>query len=122
MALVVAHVKRHMYALHSVPDSFTCSAAVKSTPVISKSRVFRSLTFGRGGGSGVLYAVPHIFLHVTHLLTVFFTICRPDGIQYRCRSAIKAVYARESNWRMCASMIMSFVRPFLGGNKMGNFV
>ena len=51
---VVAHVKRHMYALHSVPDSFTCSAPVKSTPVISKSRVSRSLAFGRGGGSGVL--------------------------------------------------------------------
>ena len=43
MALVVAHVKRHMYALLSVPASFTCSAPVKSTPVISKAVFLEAL-------------------------------------------------------------------------------
>ncbi len=61
IALVVAHVKRQIYALFSVPDPFKYNAPVKSTPVISNGRVCWSLAFGSGGGSGGLYAVSVYF-------------------------------------------------------------
>lgn len=111
-----------MYELYYAPDSFTYNAPVKSTPVISNGRVCWSLAFGNGGGSGGLYKLPHIFLQVTHLLMIFFTSCRPEGIQYRWRSAASVAFTPECNWWTWVSTIMSFVKSFLGGRSIGNFV
>ena len=43
-----------------------------------------SLSFGKGGGSGALYAFPVTFVQLTHFRITHATSCLADGIQNIC--------------------------------------
>ena len=84
-ALVVAHTKRQMYALASLPcASRIVKLPVWSTPTFVNGETQRTRSVGRGGGSG-LYKVCFLVLwQMTHLRRRLLMCERILGVQQRC--------------------------------------
>lgn len=80
-----------------------CSALVNSMPVTVNGYACCSLDFGSGGGSGMSYGNPEIFLQVTQWLIAFLTCWRPAGIQYLRRRAVSVEFTPARNWQMSAA-------------------
>ena len=83
IALVLAHAKRLIYTLRFCPlFPFTCIAPLKSTPETVNGDSGNSLSCGKRGGSGALYAFPVTFVKLTHFRVTHATSCLADGIQF----------------------------------------
>ena len=99
-ALVEAHVNKHIYALASSPFApfpEVYRGPAKSTPVCVKGGSSETRSLGRFGCCGNEKCFPSTFLHLTHLLTIFLTVCRPRIIQNRSLIAVKVVFTPLCN-------------------------
>ena len=94
-ALAEAQVNKHTYALAVslfAPFSEVYRGPAKSIPVCVKGGSSETRSSGRSGCCGSVKCFASTFLHLTHLLTIFLTVCRPLIIQNRSLIAVKVVF------------------------------
>ena len=109
-ALVEAEVNKHSYVLESssfAPFSEVYSGPAKSIPVCVKGRSSETHSSGRSGCCGSETCFPSTFLHLTRLLTLFLTVCRPRIIQNRSLIVVKAVFTPLCNNPLCVSLMIN---------------
>ena len=109
-ALVEAQVNKHTYVLESssfAPFSEVYSGPAKSIPVCVKGGSSKTRWSGRPGCCGSETCFPSTFLHLTHLLTLFLTVCRPRIIQNCSLIVVKAVFTPLCNNPLCVSLMIN---------------
>ena len=109
-ALVEAQVNKHSYVLESssiAPFSEVYSGPAKSIPVCVKGGSSETRSSGRSGCCGSETCFPSTFLHLTHLLTLFLTVCRPRIIQNCSLIVVKAVFTPLCNNPLCVSLMIN---------------
>ena len=121
-ALVEAHVNKHTYALASssfAPFSEVYRGPAKSILVCVKGGSSETRSSGRSGCCRSEKFFPSTFLHLTHLLTIFLTVCRPRIIQNRSLITVKVAFTPLSNIRLCLSLMINSTPWCFEGNKIG---
>ena len=109
-APVEAQVNKHSYVLESssfAPFSEVYSGPGKSIPVCVKGGSSETRSSGRSGCCGSETCFPSTFLHLTHLLTLFLTVCRPRIIQNRCLIVVKVVFTPLCDNPLCVSLMIN---------------
>ena len=109
-ALVDAHVNKYTYVLESssfAPFSEVYSGPAKSIPVCVKGGSSETRSSGRSGCCGSETCFPSTFLHLTHLLTLFLTVCRPCIIQNRSLIVVKVVFTPLCNNPLRVSLMIN---------------
>ena len=88
---------------------------------LMKGSVWLTRAFTSGGGSGIAYGFPDVFLHVTHFLMIVLILWRADGIQYFWRMAVSVALTPPCSCATWAFLMTSVVMVCREGRSYGNF-
>ena len=91
----------------------------KSISACVKGGSSETRSSGSSGVCGSENCHPSILLHLTHLLKIFLTACRPRMIQYRSLRVVRVVFTPLCSIRSWVSLTIRSTTSCFEGNKIG---
>ena len=96
------------------------SAPVKSTPVMVNGATSLRWSLGNSAGSGAEYGLPWWHLQIVQWRRSRLMHCQPEGTQYCCLSAVRAMFTPPWKSELWSEYMSNFVKPCFGGRRCGN--